>query len=106
MQVIAGAPHGGTALLRRRSGAAKGGGGLRRADPFRPGIGITEGGRRLSAAGTKKEGHPIGCPSFLVDDTGLEPVTPCTSNELRTFLQLFLRFIVSFSTLCLLFVTV
>ena len=54
MQVLAGAPHAGAALLRRRSGAAKGRGELRRADPFRPSIGIAERWRRLSAAGAKK----------------------------------------------------
>ena len=29
---------------------------------------------------TKKEGHPCGCPSFLVDDIGLEPMTFRTSS--------------------------
>ena len=43
MQAVAGAPQGGAALSRRKFGAAKGGGELRRANSFRPSIRITKG---------------------------------------------------------------
>ena len=57
MRAAAGAPHGGAALLRRKFGAAKGGGELRRANLLRPSI--------LIFRGHQNERHDLwSCLSF------------------------------------------
>ena len=86
MQALAGAPHSGAALLRRKFGAAKGGGELRRANSFRPSIWITGGWRRLSAARTQKRRTSYWMSFFFgaVEQSKSEPVFISARAVLRS----------------------